>query len=848
MKNALHIAERLISLGLSPVPLASPDDPSEQLKPPGKRGKAPFTPGWQKAPAPRSLRDLPDLRPEHNVGIRTGRVIGAKYEVVVVDIDSEDASHWAHENLAPTPVVTKTGRHNAGGWHGAHWFYRRPVTKPGERVGNQGKLRVIWKNPFDDDREVILAIDVKGDEGQVVAPGSRHGTGGTYEELETWTPELLERMPTLDMSKFVAPPKAESAAAEAEDASHGVSIGERRRRFKAYLNSKNVQPTVPGMPPAGAGAYCLTLARVGVWGFSLPVEVAAEEMFQSDWNKRCTDSDGAKYPWTLQDLRHKCKDADKEQASDGPMRKPRGYMLVSDENSNTDVRRVIECGPDVSRCVREVVDALAETADKDRNPICYAQEEKLVFVAETGQVRWLNDASLSVFAARAADFVVISKKKDKETGETDVVPRRVQPPMNIMAKVLALGEWHNIPRLKRIVEVPPVTLGGVIGTKPGYDSASRVYYFGQPLALPDKPTRAAALAARDRLFALVKAIKFASDVDRAKWLAYFLTLATRTAYSRCPLFLITASEQGSGKTETAKLPFSLLYPRSPTPAGTLEDDDKDFDKKVHGLSQLPLVLWDNIADGRTIRNPKVAALVTDPSFTGRELGKHSWLSCDLSGTVLCYTGNKVGLDADLACRAVVIRLNGRPDINPDFNPQNERDVARERPGATKDTYTIVKAWAQAGCPQQPGRPHDRFGDWSRVVQQIVLWLGMPNPVEDNAEMNSDAEHLNAALDGLRRQFPLGQPFTAQDLWARVCRDQHGAREILEHGAEILRRRVPDSSLRCGQVLTFLCDKSAKELGFMLIKTRVSGQNVYKLEPTGKNGAETPPEAPKSSQE
>ena len=83
----------------------------------------------------------------------------------------------------------------------------------------------------------------------------------------------------------------------------------------------------------------------------------------------------------------------------------------------------------------QFIDALAETADKDRNPICYAQEEKLVFVAETGQVRWLNDASLSVFAARAADFVVISKKKDKETGETDVVPRRVQPPMNIMAKV-----------------------------------------------------------------------------------------------------------------------------------------------------------------------------------------------------------------------------------------------------------------------------------------------------------------------------------------------------------------------------------------------------------------------------
>ena len=134
------------------------------------------------------------------------------------------------------------------------------------------------------------------------------------------------------------------------------------------------------------------------------------------------------------------------------------------------------------------------------------------------------------------------------------------------------------------------------------------------------------------------------------------------------------------------------------------------------------------------------------------------------------------------------------------------------------------------------------------MQQIVLWLGMPNPVEDNAEMNSDAEHLSAALDGLQRQYPLGQQFKAQDLWARICREQHGAREIMEHGAEILRRRVPDSSLRCGQILSFLCDKQAKGVDFWLKCDRISNQNVYRLEPIAKNGAERPAEARKDTGE
>lgn len=128
--------------------------------------------------------------PDANVAIRTGRESG----VVVLDVD---AKHGGFESLAqlevPPTVVARTG---GGGQH--HFF-----AHPGDLVRNKIGL--------------LPGIDVRGENGYVVAAPSRHASGGTY----AWD---------LDNSKPIArPPQwlVSETERKAKDVAGPIPEGER---------------------------------------------------------------------------------------------------------------------------------------------------------------------------------------------------------------------------------------------------------------------------------------------------------------------------------------------------------------------------------------------------------------------------------------------------------------------------------------------------------------------------------------------------------------------------------------------------------------------------------------------
>jgi putative DNA primase/helicase len=95
--------------------------------------------------------------PESNIGIPTGSVSG----IFVVDVDGADGKAAlraleAKYGKLPKTVTVKTGR-------GRHHYFRHDGMRIGNRAGHPGKN-----------------IDIRGDGGYVIAPGSVHASGSTY--------------------------------------------------------------------------------------------------------------------------------------------------------------------------------------------------------------------------------------------------------------------------------------------------------------------------------------------------------------------------------------------------------------------------------------------------------------------------------------------------------------------------------------------------------------------------------------------------------------------------------------------------------------------------------------------
>ena len=122
-------------------------------------GKVPtieWGPYQKRRPTDAEIRDW--FTTEQNVGVITGAVSG----VVVIDADSPAALRWCTSRLPYTPWQTKTA-------HGFHLWY----THPGVRVANRVRVETDIGR---------LALDIRGDTGYVIAPGSVHASGVVYQQ------------------------------------------------------------------------------------------------------------------------------------------------------------------------------------------------------------------------------------------------------------------------------------------------------------------------------------------------------------------------------------------------------------------------------------------------------------------------------------------------------------------------------------------------------------------------------------------------------------------------------------------------------------------------------------------
>ena len=164
INNAVFANARdLWSRGLSVIPIPRP----QPGVPPGQPGdgKVPVI-QWHEYQTRRPTEDE-IVRWFGAAPMNIAVVTGAVSDVVVIDADAPDALHWCTRRLPYTPWQTKTAR-------GFHLWYAHP----GVRVTNRARIET---------GEGRLALDVRGDGGYVIAPGSVHASGTLYEYAGDWT-------------------------------------------------------------------------------------------------------------------------------------------------------------------------------------------------------------------------------------------------------------------------------------------------------------------------------------------------------------------------------------------------------------------------------------------------------------------------------------------------------------------------------------------------------------------------------------------------------------------------------------------------------------------------------------
>ncbi len=229
------------------------------------KGKHPAVP-WKQYQDQRIPREQVEewfLQGEHNLAIITGVISG----IVVVDGDSLQACEFIEETCTKTPMVVQTRK-------GRHYYYRHSGTK----VPNA--CRVLDIPP----------VDLRGDGGLVIGPGSTHPSGHVYcltsesnitppPELplyeESWFPDAVKAEPT----SFVRPVLHFGGPAEKDAYELAVR----------YMN--NVPGAITG---TGGDNHTYVQACRLVRGFNLSDDQALDIM--REWNARCQPA------WSDQEL------------------------------------------------------------------------------------------------------------------------------------------------------------------------------------------------------------------------------------------------------------------------------------------------------------------------------------------------------------------------------------------------------------------------------------------------------------------------------------------------------------------------------------------------------------------
>jgi hypothetical protein len=288
----------------------------------------------------------------------------------------------------------------------------------------------------------------------------------------------------------------------------------------------------------------------------------------------------------------------------------------------------------------------------------------------------------------------------------------------------------NLLPLLFISRTPVLRRDGSVLDRPGYDSATAIYYAPDETfpPVPDAPDRNDAVVALDRLRHPFRGFPFVTDIDRDAAVGEVLTLMTRHLVPRAPAFVHNAVEAGTGKTKLFDtVAIIALGTNAVLMNADILDDETELKKVLTTLTltAAPLAVFDNVARGGQVASPGLSNYLTATVYGDRLLGSNTEVkgpACTVIGT----TGNAIEIAGDNVRRMLRVDLDAaveRPETRA-FDFDCEAEARRDRGELVVAGLTMLRAHALAGWPAAPDRTAlGSFEEWDRLVAGAIVFAG-----------------------------------------------------------------------------------------------------------------------------
>lgn len=397
---------------------------------------------------------------------------------------------------------------------------------------------------------------------------------------------------------------------------------------------------------------------------------------------------------------------------------------------------VILYGNDQIRHVTaQLADAMRTANDP---PITFRQGTGItgLFVDERGRpkLQGLERRDIAHRAERAANF-----RKMKKEG---AVPIPVPP---IVISDLMTFPIPPFPPIARVVTAPVFTNNGDLLQAPGYDPASRIYYFEDAsLAIPPvSPTPTAAEIEKAKSLILDEMLHdfdFVHEAERCHALALALLPSARDLIAgQTPIHLLEAPTSRTGKTLLARCVLGVSMGDTVSvmqEATSLEEWRKRLVSEL--LCAPTAVIIDNVNE--KLASGVLASYLTAPRVRDRRLGFTQMVEVDVN-CVWVVTANNPSLSSEIAGRCVRIRIDSqmeRPQDRTGFKHPLPRWVWQNRGDLIWAQNTLIQAWVIAGRPAGT-EPLGGFEEWAETMGGIMDVIGVPGFLRNKGEIQDDGD-------------------------------------------------------------------------------------------------------------